>query len=64
MKVFKSALSPTHKKVEPVKGKRGMFTVKNAYSGPYEYFREPEPAAAGAEANMAQKRASNRAKGK
>jgi hypothetical protein len=42
MKVFKSALSPTQKKVEAVKGKRGMYAVKNAYTGSYDYFRAPE----------------------
>jgi hypothetical protein len=45
MKVFKSALSPIKKKVEPVKGRRGMYTVRNAYTGPYDYFRAPEQAA-------------------
>jgi hypothetical protein len=43
MKLFTSAFSSARQEleVEPVEGRNGMYRVKNAYEGDYEYFRVP-----------------------
>lgn len=42
MKVFKSAVYSSEKKVEKAAGRSGMYTVRNVRSGTNNYFDAPE----------------------
>lgn len=42
MKVFKSAVYQSEKKVEKATGRSGMYTVRNVRSGTNKYFQAPE----------------------
>jgi hypothetical protein len=46
MKIVTSAFIPTgdvEVMVVPIEGQPGMYSVENAYSGEYQYFRKPLP---------------------